>query len=436
MCTVDLFNKWVKDVKMIEFYPLWKASTTDEYNMNVEGIVEEVAEEAVEEMAVEPMKISPPTSPSTFALYGYENFLQRVQYAKNRAISSDLAYLITADNLKEIYDYVLNQPSILKPGESLYLTQAQTGLPRAISIIHDINDEYKLIIETKSELWDRSKQNLTKIKGLEKSGKNSWRLDKEEELYFSLTMKIKSDKHYQEILKEVRISQMFNTETLNKYDLGQPYCKNGVWKVKLYAPKAIDNLTELLKYREHLSDHQIEILIRDLLIATKTLHDQDIVHQDIKPANVLVWGNAQSGYRLKLTDYGISEKQNDQNEYALAALGCHSPEIRMYHHAHQSPFHTFYEKENGFAEQMINEADWAHCEQYKAPHKANDMWALGIMIYVLLHGKEPTLPSAQPHIESNPLLQNLLTSRAQRADIHQVLALFEAMISHKPALCY
>ena len=44
------------------------------------------------------------------------------------------------------------------------------------------------------------------------------------------------------------------------------------------------------------------------------LHNKKILHRDVKPENILVTKNTDSGYIMKLGDFGTSRSINDQEE--------------------------------------------------------------------------------------------------------------------------
>jgi serine/threonine protein kinase len=71
------------------------------------------------------------------------------------------------------------------------------------------------------------------------------------------------------------------------------------------------NLHSLLKQNElneeTLTENQIYHLVRGLLSGLQFLHDNDVIHQDIKPENLLIIKNPLNGlYILKIADFGIS----------------------------------------------------------------------------------------------------------------------------------
>ncbi|HRE32610.1 MAG TPA: hypothetical protein PLD88_11600, partial [Candidatus Berkiella sp.] len=84
----------------------------------------------------------------------------------------------------------------LVPGKAYYLDKAQSSLSRNLSVLRNNKGEYKLIVETKSKLANGQKQKLPLVEGGYKKGKPAWRVDTEEEHYFSLITHINSEQDY------------------------------------------------------------------------------------------------------------------------------------------------------------------------------------------------------------------------------------------------
>ncbi|HEY9064709.1 MAG TPA: serine/threonine-protein kinase [Burkholderiaceae bacterium] len=107
-------------------------------------------------------------------------------------------------------------------------------------------------------------------------------------------------------------------------------------------------------------------LFLDVLAAVAHAHNRLILHRDLKPSNILVTGNGE----VKLLDFGIAKLLDD------AAGGTPATEITQ-------------------------AAGRAFTVQYAAPEQvqggdvttATDVYALGVLLYVLLGGVHPTLGS-------------------------------------------
>lgn len=107
-------------------------------------------------------------------------------------------------------------------------------------------------------------------------------------------------------------------------------------------------------------------LFLDVLAALSHAHSNLIVHRDIKPSNVLVSAQGE----VKLLDFGIAKLLDDKNQPSAATL-------------------------------LTQEAGSALTPEYAAPEQltgeaittATDVYALGLLLYVLLTGQHPARAS-------------------------------------------
>ncbi|HRE32611.1 MAG TPA: protein kinase, partial [Candidatus Berkiella sp.] len=240
---------------------------------------------------------------------------------------------------------------------------------------------------------------------------------------------------------EVNISQRFSCGTVNENELGQVYEKKGGKKVAVYSKFSnAGDLLSLIENRRNvrLKPEQINTIIWDILIGVKHFHDQGFVHQDLKLRNILLSGNNLHGYRAKLTDFGLSCEQNSDEFMPLATYNYESPEIFYFHSHPSSANYRYYTKETHFpslASQYIKEGYLSDCHRkiFSKADMANDMWALGVIIYQLRYGAMPCFETCGPRIENDVLLKNLLTPyRSRRANIDFAIELFK--FSQSPML--
>ncbi|VDD94216.1 unnamed protein product [Enterobius vermicularis] len=114
-------------------------------------------------------------------------------------------------------------------------------------------------------------------------------------------------------------------------------------------------LAEVSK-KQNLTEHQVRKIIRDVATAVKHLHSKDVVHTDIKPANILC---SKNGEIWKLGDFGSA------HHYSLIG--------------------------------KIFSKTYAVTRQYAAPEtvakkcygKSVDIWSIGVVMYELLFDKLP-----------------------------------------------
>lgn len=94
---------------------------------------------------------------------------------------------------------------------------------------------------------------------------------------------------------------------------------------------------------------------KDLIVGVDYMHSNNLIHRDIKPENLLLAANGQ----LKLADFGTSQFLEDGNDMINKTAG--------------TPAFT--------APEACAEGDFSG--------KAADIWACGVTLYMLTHGKVP-----------------------------------------------
>ncbi|KAJ3747757.1 hypothetical protein DFH05DRAFT_1458041 [Lentinula detonsa] len=208
--------------------------------------------------------------------------------------------------------------------------------------------------------------------------------------------------------------------------------------VTLYCPAG--SLFDILKRegRPALQQDDVGQMFRQLVRGIRYLHDDArIVHRDLKLENVLV---DESG-TCKITDFGMArkigevieadqEEEEEENEDELVDVshGVHRAASVSYATSLAKlrlPFHKTPNRALGRGPRHRNSTTTStthnlsktvfqpgslpyaapelllppsNCELY-LPHPAQDMWALGVMLYTLLSGRLPFLDSFEPRLQ-------------------------------------
>lgn len=161
---------------------------------------------------------------------------------------------------------------------------------------------------------------------------------------------------------EAEIQQIFsNVSEIIKYSKTF-ILKNEVTGGKQYLFAVMDfySFIDLFAYysshvNENVNPEQIRSIAYQALTIINTIHKQNVVHHDIKPANFLI--ESLSPFKIKITDFEFAVKLDDTN-------------------LTNQPFGTIFY----MAPEMLS------CE----PHdKSVDIWALGIMLYEIAAKKFP-----------------------------------------------
>ncbi|XP_056376357.1 serine/threonine-protein kinase DCLK3 [Hyla sarda] len=133
-----------------------------------------------------------------------------------------------------------------------------------------------------------------------------------------------------------------NFETENEIYLIMEYIKGG---------DLFDAITESIKFTEH----NAALMLNDLCEALGYIHGKNIVHRDLKPENLLVQKNPDGSSTLKLADFGLAVFVTEPILTVCGTPTYVAPEILS---------------EKGYGLEV-------------------DMWATGIILYILLCGFPP-----------------------------------------------
>ncbi|KLJ08966.1 hypothetical protein EMPG_15612 [Blastomyces silverae] len=124
------------------------------------------------------------------------------------------------------------------------------------------------------------------------------------------------------------------------------------------------DLFSFLEYKDfNLSDSETAVIVRQVALAIRYLHNNNVVHRDIKPDNILMT-SLSDGARVVLTDFGCArrlEKESCRMKTSIGTFEYTAPEV---------PQPASSGKGRGYT-------------------KAVDMWSLGYLTVVLLTGGSP-----------------------------------------------
>lgn len=357
----------------------------------------------------------------------FSSFLARIEMAKKMKINPVLGALVSQEQLMSMFAFLLNNKlhviSALKPGEACRLWKHETKLPRTLNIVRASDGEFKLILETKSKLATDNKQRLLVKKGKIKSGKPSWRIDGEPVEYFNLVIKLQSKRDLLKVLRESNISALFSSKYISHLDLGTLHLsKLGDLQISVYSPKMTCDLADLIELELDGSQH--DEIIMQLLLAIRDFHVRG-VHQDLKPENILLSFTDEGACQLKLADFDLSA-MHDSDDRVAGSPFYFSPQVSRVFASRGSATYDF------SLRLSLPE------EESDIPECTNDLWSLGIIIFLLRHGRLPEYDTDDfCIINSDPLLSGLLEpSKAKRMTIEQAIKIHktQSQAKNKPML--
>ena len=141
-----------------------------------------------------------------------------------------------------------------------------------------------------------------------------------------------------------KIKCPFSVEYYDDYDDNTSYY--------IVMEKCDGDLDKLIEERKNgFSDMEIKNILLQLNEAFKIMHSKNIIHRDLKPQNILIKYSSQNTFTVKLADYSLGRKYNNQD-----------------FSTHKGSF--FY-----VAPELFEEGNYD-------PTKC-DLWAIGVIIYQL-----------------------------------------------------
>lgn len=95
-----------------------------------------------------------------------------------------------------------------------------------------------------------------------------------------------------------------------------------IYLILEYCPGG--NLAEYIKSKKRLTEFMVQHFAQQLVQGLEVLHSENIVHSDLKPANILLSippvGSCRN-VRLKIADFGFSRKLQNNNDYITGIKG-------------------------------------------------------------------------------------------------------------------
>lgn len=400
------------------------------------------------------------------------SLLDRIQEAYSRIKEKTFTLLeprVLKANLEKIYLFLLNSPQFIKKlatSKPFIIKKNISGLPYTLNV-NLINNVYRLVLNMKTKTNILSKNPLRLIaKTSHNTIKRELRIDSTIEI---LVDKVSEDTEVEENYLETRFTQLLSTDNpidsnlINTLQAGKTYVKirpNGepVKKKQQFSVAATTDLHELINgfhlYRTHdastpvllknkpkLSQFDKDVITLDILKGLKHIHDQGIVHQDLKPQNILVYQLLDGSWRAKIADFGLAHHPALFNSKSFTATpGYESPEMSLYYKDPSSEHHHCFHQINYVKKHSLGHLFSTHQPKLchiveNSPCQSNDIWSLGIVLF-FLNRERSICANRIRHdlawIRGHYLIDKMLNlNPVGRIKINQALQLHEEYMSNK-----
>jgi serine/threonine-protein kinase len=157
------------------------------------------------------------------------------------------------------------------------------------------------------------------------------------------------------------------------------------------------DLSGVLADRKTLPPEEAVAYVLEACDAIAEAHSVGIVHRDLKPANLFLARQPDGSSRVKVLDFGISK--------ATMTAGSTDPSLTRTSSMMGSPLYMS-------PEQM---------KSAKHVDPRTDVWALGVILYELLHGEPPFYAESIPELSAKVLLEEPVSIRSRRMDVPEAL---------------
>ncbi|CAD5235049.1 unnamed protein product [Bursaphelenchus xylophilus] len=163
-------------------------------------------------------------------------------------------------------------------------------------------------------------------------------------------------------------------------------------------------IEEVKNNKREIDQHFLRYHWAEMLRCVNTIHQKNIIHSDLKPANFLLVNG-----RLKLIDFGIAAKINDREESIIQEGGMGTPNF-------MSPEAVGFRFDNRAAFEITLKTD---------------VWSLGCMLYALIYGTTPF-----NHLKGNSMKIHAIKSmviKFDKVDDPQLLDTLKKCFERDPA---
>ncbi len=378
-------------------------------------------------------EIPPPAAELSEAEKFKGRLLSRLEIKETPELLNKSFYL---ENLKKIYQTVLNaivrNPKLIQkltPGKAIRFSKKSYHISKNAQIVCSKNGKLRLFVETNTHDKDGSViEDALLGAGTSKTVLRCYRIDTTLPKEWACSKVIDNDSdEVGAALIEAKTMHELDHPHIVKIEPGVVY-KRGK-KVALFSKLAIGTLMDVIKGKIPATDLEKNALMLQIFDAVDYFHKLNIVHQDLKPQNILIYRGIDNSLIAKVADFGLCSTPKAPEEVPSGTLGYASPEVLAYHSASEANLHEsfFTSPKTSLGRDVVTQlqlkAKPGATEQQ--PHPKNDCWSLGILYYKLLNGTKPSLKVLTTKNKSgNKVIDGLLMiDRNERFDVATAWAL-------------
>lgn len=138
-----------------------------------------------------------------------------------------------------------------------------------------------------------------------------------------------------------------------------------------------NSLRELQKHRGRLSLSEIRYVIYQILQGTQYIHDQSVIHRDLKLSNILIDHNMQ----MKICDFGLAIRADDLRLLSACLCG-----TTNYLGTDNCLLHSIWVYDFNYRGFSILAPEVIARHGFR---RRSDIWAIGVIAFVLQYGYKP-----------------------------------------------
>jgi serine/threonine protein kinase len=189
------------------------------------------------------------------------------------------------------------------------------------------------------------------------------------------------------IRREIEVHKLLNghPNIIKLYDVIEDYTPPPLGECRsIYLVLEYCRVGDMYKFQagRPFSEAQVQLYMRQLVSALKYCYDNNVVHRDLKPHNILLFSQT----TLKLSDFGLSKIEDSNYSSAQQAQQAQQGKIDMSSTLCGSPLYM--------SPELLH---------YRKYDNRSDIWSLGIIMYEFITGTPPY------HVKSfNSLLNKVI----------------------------